>query len=488
MATFNNLHRNPALSVDATNWFGTGWARTASAHASLPRTTAWAGNTTGINPAVGRATTVPGKYYVLSFSVRAIGLTTGSLNMDWKTSGDTFLSTTSGEGSDYGVVNMTANSTQRFAVLGLAPTNGARLVPVAADWVGNSQITAVMVKQYDTLGEAQAGLLVDRLAANYFDGDTSGATWDGTTGLSASTLIADAPGTAATVFGAQTSAASRTRTYGVGATTFGAHSTVTGLISSVSYDSRRGRVRVNAIGLSPAVIRAEVSSRPVGTTRWSTVRGGKVGVADGRFARLVDDYEFVAGSGMEYRIQAISTAENVTPVDVVQTVIADIADTLDQVWVKYIVAPHRNRRVELIGWGNVSRASRQVVFGIRNRPDPVVVTDVHGSRVVDVELLTRTEVDGDELEESLAAGLPIFFQTPTNVPLRSMYASIGDITARRSGGFTSPRRIYTVRLTEVSAPPLSIVGPGITWTTLVEGYGSWEELSRNFESWLEVAG
>lgn len=487
MPTKHNLHRNPALSVDATNYFGTGWARTASAHASLPRTTAWAGNTTGVDPAIGRATTVPGKYYVLSFSVRAIGLTTGSLNMDWKTSGDSYLSTTSGEGSDYGVVNMTASSTQRFAVIGLAPTNGARLVPVAADWLGSSQITAVMVREFDTLPDAEAGLLVDRLAGNYFDGDTSGATWDGTTGLSASTLIADPTGSASTVFGAQSSAGLGVRThFGVATTTFGAQSTVTGLIASVTYDNGRGRVRVNAIGLPLAVVRAEVSSRQVGTSRWYAVRGGKVAVADGRFVRSVDDYEFRAGEGMEYRIQAISTAENIIPVAIVQTVLADIDDTLDQVWVKFIVAPHRNRQVSLIGWSEVARRSRSAVFGVRNRPDPVVVSDVHTSRTVTVRLMTFTEAEAEDLDQSLAAGLPVYFQTPTNVALRSMYATVGDFNWRRSGGVLSPRRIFEVPLTEVSAPPLSIVGPGLTYQVLAETYVDYAELLDTFGTYLEV--
>jgi len=486
MATKVNLHRNPALSVNDTNYFGTGWARTASAHASLPRTTAWAGNTTGVEPALGRSTTVPGKYYVLTFSVRAIATVTGALHMDWKTSGDAYLSTTSASGGSDGVVNMTSSSTRRFGMIGLAPATGERMIPVAADWLGDSQITAVMVRQFDTLPEAEAGLVVDLLPGNYFDGDTAGASWSGTTGLSTSTLIADDPLAGRTTWGAQTTAVTRTRDFGVGATIWGAQTTRTGLIPTVSWDPRRGRVRVTAVGLSADVVRVEVSSRAVGTVRWNPVRGGKVAVVDGRFERTVDDYEFVAGEGMQYRIQAFTTAENITPANVSQTIVASISDTLDQVWIKFIVAPHRNAKVSLIGWGPVSRRSRQAVFGIRNRPDPIVVTDVHASRSVTVQLMAWSEDEAEELDRSLSIGLPIYFQTPSNVQLRSMYASVGDYTFERSGGVTSPRSIFSIPLTEVSPPPLSIVGPGLTYSTLLEDFLTYEELADAYASYLEV--
>jgi hypothetical protein len=129
-------------------------------------------------------TTVAGKYYAISFSVRAITPTTGYVNVDWKTSGDTYLSTTSGFGTTDGVVNMAASATGRFGIVGLAPATGERAIPVAAGWSGQCQITAVLVRQFDDLSSAQAGLAQDLVASNYFDGDTPGASWTGTTGLS----------------------------------------------------------------------------------------------------------------------------------------------------------------------------------------------------------------------------------------------------------------------------------------------------------------
>lgn len=489
MVTKKNLQIVPALKVDASLWFPVPeYARTASAHASLPRSTAFAGTTTA-QIVCGRATVTAGKYYVHTVSVRAIAPQLATLGMDWRTSGNTYLSATSGSGSPNGEINMGADTTGRFGMVALAVADAGRLTPVinGVD-AGGIQVTASLVREFDTLEEANAALAVDLLPGNYFDGDTPGASWDGDDGESPSTFVTEDSPTASTVFGPQTTNVNRIRDYATANTVFGAQVTVTGLIPTVSWDPRRGRVRVSAVGLSATVVRAEVSSRPVGTSRWSPVRGGSVAVLDGRFVRSVDDYEFTAGEGMQYRIQAISTAENVSPVNVVQTVVAGIADTLDQVWLKFIVAPALNRRVSLIGWSPVRRTSRQAVYGVRNRPTPIVVTDVHGSRTVDVQLVTWTEEEGESLENALASGLPVFFQTPTNVQLRGMYASVGTFEWVRQGGVTSPRRRWNVPLTEVSAPPLSVVGPGFTYQNVVDQYVDYQEVLDAFPTYLELIG
>lgn len=490
MVTKRNLCLVPAVKVDASTWFPTSsdYVRITGAHASLPRSTAFRG-TLAAQVVMSRATVTAGKYYVVSASIRAEGPQTATLGMDWRTSGNTYLSATSGTGSTYGEIGLGAGSTGRFALVGQAPADAGRLTPVinGVD-AGGIQVTAVMVREFATLVEANAAAAVDVLPGNYFDGDTAGATWDGANGESTSTLIADEAPSASTVFGAQTTSVTRIRDYATASTVWGAQVTVTGLIPTVSWDPRRGRVRISAVGLSATVVRAEVSSRPVGTSRWSPVRGGSVAVLGGRFVRTVDDYEFTAGEGMEYRIQAISTAENITPVNVVQTVVADIADTLDQVWLKFIVAPALNRRVSLTGWSPVRRTSRQAVYGIRNRPTPIVVTDVHGSRTVDVQLVTWTEEEGESLETALASGLPVFFQTPTNVQLRGMYASVGTFEWVRQGGVTSPRRRWTVPLTEVSAPPLSVVGPGFTYQNVVDQYVDFAEVLDTFPTYLDLVG
>jgi hypothetical protein len=46
--------------------------------------------------------------------------------------------------------------------------------------------------------------------------------------------------------------------------------------------------------------------------------------------------------------------------------------------------------------------------------------------------------------------------------------------------------MFTIPLTEADAPPLSIVGVGLTWSVLTQQYGTWQELTDSVDSWREL--
>jgi hypothetical protein len=222
----------------------------------------------------------------------------------------------------------------------------------------------------------------------------------------------------------------------------------------------------------------------LGTSRYAEVRGGRVAITNHDFVRTVDDYEFRAGSGMEYKIIVLSSAEN-SPDVIVQQRIVTLDDTLDRVWVKFIAAPHSNRKVKLLGWSEVGRETRNAIFQVLNRVTPVAVTDVHGSRTMTVELLTSTVADRDALDTALGQGAPIFFQTPDSITCPTMYAVVGNYSWRRAAS-RSQRSVFTIALTEVSAPPSSIVGTGVTWATVLTGYASWDDVTDDVSTWAEL--
>jgi hypothetical protein len=486
-----NLIINPALKVDDGHWFPGVWNRTAAAHPTLPRTTALEGTTAG-QVVCARADVVAGKYYVFSVSIRAIAPMTGSLGIDWRTSGNVFLSSTSGAGSDYGVVNMTAGSTQRFAVIGQAPTDAGRCTPVINGMdAGGAQVTAAMLREFDTLGDATIAMEADRLASGYFDGDSTSASWDGSNGESTSTSTLGDPAAGLVRFGAVTIGGVGVRTsFGSGSLSFGDVSIATGLIATATYDPRRGRFRIDAVGLSTSVLRCVVYSRPVGRSRWSEVRGGKVGVNVGqqRFARKVDDYEFTAGVPMQYRVVALASAENQPDVIVQQRVID--ADQLapDEVWIKFIAAPASNRRVFLHDWSDIDHDARNVLHHVRGRPDPIAVTDVHSAATMTVEVVTPTRAEREALRTSLRQGAPVFFQTPDSIECPSMYAVVGSFKVSRLSR-DSVRSLFTIPLTEVAPPPPSVVGVAVTWASLRERYASWQELADDpaLSTWRDVS-
>lgn len=496
MPIFTNRIIVPALKVDSgapnAPWSGpSGWTRSASGHASLPRTTVWTGTTAG-QIVCSRATGLtPGKYYVFSVSMRAVAPQTGSLGIDWKASGGGFLSSTSGAGSDYGVVNMTAGSTQRFAVLGQAPADAVRADPVinGVD-AGGAQVTAAMLTQHNTLSDAQAAMELERLAAGYGDGDSPGGVWNGGNGESTSTITRDQDATGVARLGGLTAFGSgiRRSSDAAGIAYLGGLFATSGLIPTAQYDRRRGRIRVSAAGLAANVVRVSVYSRPAGTRRWTLVRGGHVAVVGGLLVRPVDDYEYRAGGGMEYRVDGLSNLEG-QPEDIVQTATVDVDDTEAQVWLKFIPAPWTNLAVDLVvdDW-ELSRDARSTVHEVSGVSPPVVVSDVHASTRTAVRFRTTTDDALVRLRRALGQGAPAYLQVPDSVPLPTMYVSVGKFVSRRWGGLASRRYITTADLVEVAAPPPSVVPGSITYGVLADTYGTYAEVADAFGTYAEVIG
>lgn len=490
MVTRRNLAINPALIVDDSTWFPSAWDRITGAHASLPRTTAFRGATApgGGQIAMTRAACTPGKYYVVSVSVRFIApCAGGQMNIDWYTGGNVFLSPST-QGPAF---SQAANTTARFAVLGQAPTNAVRLTGTLNDITGEAQVTAYMVEEFDNLPDAEAALAYSVLGANYFDGNTPGATWDGAAGESTSTWITDPPASGVSTLPApQAFGLGKRTSQGSGVSNLLPPFAATGLFATATYDDRRGRIRLDVQGLAPDVVRVIAYSRPKGTSRWRVVRGGRVAVAAGTTVRRIDDYEWQAGRGVEYRIDALSSPENVQPESVVQQAFADLEDTLDQAWLKFIPAPHTNLKIRFIADKHrFERQSRVTIHRVAGRADPIAVTDVHDSKTTTVRFLTRTDAEFAALDKALSQGAPAYLQLPESTPFPSMYIAIGNLTVERVGRAKSSRSwLWSVAITEVAAPPPSIVGSGMTWGALLEQYETWQDVLDAFATWGEVIG
>lgn len=488
MALRRNLAVNPACknntTGNATNWTSTpaGYARQTGV-SGMDRTTGFGGTGATDPITTPRFSAAPGAQYVASIQVKTGASNTFKLLLNWYTgvASGTFISNTT-------TTSFTVNGTQRCEIGPFTAPVGAgggylRIIEVDNT---TATFTAELVEETSSTGNA------------YFDGDTTGATWEGTSGNSTSALLTGADSWTATDAGAiQVTASGPT---GGDATTFADTGSVvassradeyitwteSALIVAVSYDNRRGRVRIDALGLPTAAIRAEVSSRPANSSRWTQVRGGKVAVTAGRFVRNVDDYEFASGVANTYRIRALSSPLNTPDVVVAQATVTRSA-ILDEVWLKFIAAPVFNRRVHLIDWGDIQRPSRTSFYDVQGRTDPVAVLDVHGSRRVTVVLRTSDKADAEDLDFALSQGLPLFLHVPETVALPSLYAAAGDISWTRPSKLTQVC-YWSVPLTEVSPPSLSIVGAASTWQSMIDSYTSWQDFIDAFGNWQEAAG
>ena len=484
-----NLSPNPALKTttvgNATNWTSTpsGYARQTGV-TSMDRTTGFGGSGATDPITTPRFAAVAGQQYVASVQVKTGASNTFKMMINWYSGTPASGSFISGSAS----TTFTVNGTTRCEIGPITAPSGAGAGYVRIFEIDSTTVTltALLVEQTNLTGRA------------YFDGDTTGATWEGTNGNSTSILLAGTDSWSTTDAGSivvtpSGPVGSDVSTFADSAT-IAASSTVnqdvawsdSGLIIGLSYDSRRGRVRVAAYGLPASAIRAVVDARPAGRTGWSTVRGGKVAISAGNFLRTVDDYEFAAGVPITYRIRAYSTPENVPDVVVAQASVVQSA-VLDEVWLKFIASPVLNRRVTLIDWSEITRPSRSSFYDVLGRPDPVGVLDVHGSRRVTVTLRTTNATEADALDQAVSQGLPLFLHVPETVALPSLYAAAGDISVSRPSK-TTQVRYWSIPLTEVAPPPASIVGTASTWQSILDAYPSWGDVFDAFSDWQEASG
>lgn len=486
MGIRRNLAPNPALKVNttgnATNWTSSpaGYARQTGV-SGMDRTTGFGGSGAIdiiTNP---RFEAVAGQQYVASIQVKTGGSNTFKMLLNWYagTASGAFISGTT-------TTSFTVNGTQRCEIGPFTAPTGAgggylRIIELDSTTV---TLTAVLVEQTSSTGNT------------YFDGDSTGATWEGTVGNSTSVILTGTDAwTAADAGSFSATASGPTGSDGGAMVAVGsivASTTVNqdvawadaGMIFSCDYDPRRGRNRIFARGLPTLGVRAVVESRPESQTAWRLVRGGKVGLSAGAFVRTVDDYEFVAGRDNIYRIRVLSTPENVTEVTLTAATVT-LAATSPGVWLKFIVQPALNQRVQLVDWSEVSRPSRVSLYDVVGRTDPVAVTDVHSSRRITVTLRTATNDEADRLDDALSQGRPLFLHVPDPLALPSMYAVAGDYQARRPSKLTSVR-LWDVQLVEVSPPPASAVAPPTTWQNIIDSYATWQDVINAFPTWQDV--
>lgn len=171
----HNLCTNPSATNDVTGWTGgatpvrqtglTGFSRTTGARYS---------SGTFMQVAAGAAS--PGLDYTVSVDIRpntnGIGSGTFYVAFTRSTGGDDFSHTVA-------LGSIAANTVVRKAFTATAPANttGVYLIIDGVNFgaVGSVDFTAVLYEQASSAG-------------TFFDGDTPGASWDGTAGNSASTL------------------------------------------------------------------------------------------------------------------------------------------------------------------------------------------------------------------------------------------------------------------------------------------------------------
>lgn len=239
----------------------------------------------------------------------------------------------------------------------------------------------------------------------------------------------------------------------------------------------------NISPVTPAT--SAVVERSLNEVTWTTIRGGESVNMAGASSVTVDDYEFIPGVANIYRVTLYDSMGAI-----VGTREGTITPTIAKTWVKNLAKPWLNREVTVADVGEISRASRGGMFDVVGRTVPVAVTDVRGGRKFDLTILTQTIGEATDLDEVLAAGDPVLIQAPADSGIPTMYAVVGEVTEARTARRT-PRRLFTLPLTEVAAPGPDVVGSTVTYQGVLNAYATYSDVlseQPSYNAMLELIG
>lgn len=234
---------------------------------------------------------------------------------------------------------------------------------------------------------------------------------------------------------------------------------------TATYDPVLSRFRLAMTGAGGTAVTA-VFDRSPDDLLYTTIRGGSaVGIA-GTNAQ-VDDYEFVPGVQVIYRCRTY-TAAGVLVDYFTTTAVQD----LPQVWLKVPAAPFLNTPVIVADRSEIRRKSRSGLFDVVGRTLPVMVGDVAGSLTYTLQVLTETATEESDLDYLFASGEVVFLHVPSTVQhFPGGYFAAGDVS-REPTMRLSPRRVWSIPLTEVAAPGPSVVGSTYTCASVLADYST----------------
>jgi hypothetical protein len=235
---------------------------------------------------------------------------------------------------------------------------------------------------------------------------------------------------------------------------------------TASYDPVLSRIRLAGTLLGASATYAVFERSDNGFVSSVVVRGGSHVTVTSQNA-AVDDYEWTPGATTTYRV----TSYNVSNVQQAQTATSLVQD-LTSVWLKVPAAPFLNAPVTVVDRSDITRRSRSGLFDVVGRTMPVMVGDVASSLAYTLQLLTETPAEERDLDYLFASGEVVFLQLPSTVEhFPGGYFTAGDVS-REPTLRLSPRRVWTVPLTEVAIPGPAVVGSAYTIASMLAEYAT----------------
>lgn len=162
-----------------------------------------------------------------------------------------------------------------------------------------------------------------------------------------------------------------------------------------------------------------------------------------------------------------------------------IAPELDDIVLTSIKHPNLNQRIKVVDWSPPSEPARNGLQAIVGRSAETGVSDRRLGERFTLTVMTETLVEARNLQLALKAGGTMLVHLPANCPVPGGYVLIGTTKRERTlPSAKSPRRLFELPCTVVTAPPPEIVGSSITWRGVWSLYGnSWTAVWASNPSW-----
>lgn len=253
-----------------------------------------------------------------------------------------------------------------------------------------------------------------------------------------------------------------------------------GLIAT--YDPVLGRVQLAGTVLGAGATQVYVWRSKDNFLTSDVLRGGLGAPMSGGVFNI-DDYEFPPGVPIKYQM----TSYNAGLVQQASFTTASTAYDVDRAWLKSLARPFLNQQVTIQDMSDISAPARGTVFPIVGRSRGISVSDVRSGREFAIVVNTENAAAEINMRALLASGDPILLQVPSAdeqlVP--TGYYAVGDST-RELAMRRSPRRYWTLPLTEIAPPGPDVLGASVTWQGVVNQYATWNAVIAAKATWNDV--
>ena len=145
-------------------------------------------------------------------------------------------------------------------------------------------------------------------------------------------------------------------------------------------------------------------------------------------------------------------------------------------------------RITIQAWTEREREARQSILTVMNRPDPVVLSDVHTWASSEIVFITRSKGELQQARAILFGSRLILVRSWVGSSIETAYLAVGNVTEARLYEYDAAawHRSITVAAQEVRPLPATAGDLQTSWLDLAEAFATWADVDAYFPTWTDV--